>query len=152
MYYRKDATGIVSETIEDLDISINENQFIGDAEVDCLMEYEGYDPGDWYTPPSGGCGWCYDTTVKSVFIYSADGEEVGESTDEKYLKMVQDWIESTDWMNENSDRLMEIWSEDERCKQEAALEAKFDAMRDERAEQYFQARHEWKAGEGPHPQ
>lgn len=148
MYQKNSATGTVKTTIEEICIELNEHVFIGDADVICHLEYEGYDPGDRETPPSGGYVTMYDTTVQKVYLYTMGGDTAGESTDEKHLKMVQDWIEKTGWMDTNTDWAAEQWSEDEQGKRDYAEECKYDTMREQ---QYFNARHAWKAGEGPHP-
>ena len=131
MLPKNNAIGLVPTTIEELEISLDENLFIGEADVNCLMEYEGYDAGDYETPPSGGFASMYDIAVQKVYIYTADGEEHSESTDDKHLAMVQKWINDTGWMESNEEWAIEQWGTDVQGNEEAALEAKADAKREE---------------------
>ena len=136
MQSRHNATGEVTIESDGLEIELAYGLFIGDVVVVCKMEYEGYDPGDYWTPPSGGYATMYDIEVKSVGVYDANGDDVDMERvglDVEGVKRRADkFLRESDWMNQNEDYAAELWSQEAQGAAEAALEAKFDAMREEK--------------------
>jgi len=121
----------VQTTADDLDVDLGDGFYIGDADITCYMEFEAFDPGDHWTPPSGGCATMYDITVTKVTVYNSAGDEITSPVSNGLCKIAEDHLRKTDWMEKNEAWAAEQWSEDEQGRQEAALEAKFDAMREE---------------------
>jgi hypothetical protein len=131
MNNRHNANGEIATEIEELNIPVGKNGlYIGSADVTCHMEYEGYDPGDRYTPPSGGHASMYDTEVTKVYLYTSDDDAGGESESNEHKQLVQTWIEENDWVNKNTEWATEQWGEQVEGEREAALESKWEAERD----------------------
>ena len=116
MKSNRDTIGQTKVTIEDLDIELGQGFYIGDADVTVDMQYEGYDKGDHWTPPSGGFAYPFAMTVDNVTVYNPKGDEVQllGRWDMAGLKLdVLKHLDDTGWMDNNKDWLAEQWANEQ---------------------------------------
>ncbi len=120
-------------TIEDLDIEFKSKAglfyCIDSADVICKIEGISGSRGDYYTPGESPTATVYEVVVTKVYITDSDGDTF-DSTLAKMLKLVQDHLNETHWINDQDDFALESIGDWEQDAYENEMEARADMQKE----------------------